>query len=85
MESLYKKIKKGKFKPIPECYSEELSNFITYCLSKKVEDRPSAEKLLKLKFVSKKCEEYNIKKTTQRHYFKLLDAIKYESNLGPAP
>jgi NIMA (never in mitosis gene a)-related kinase len=56
MESLYKKIKKGKYNPIPEIYSSELSEFIAYCLCKRVEERPSAEKLLNLKFVSKKRE-----------------------------
>ncbi len=37
MEDLYKKITRGKYKPIPSIYSPELSSLIDCCLCKKLE------------------------------------------------
>lgn len=83
METLYKSIKKGKYAPLPELYSQQLADFIALCLVRKVEDRPSAEKLLSLKVISIKCEQYGIARSQQSH-FKLLRPIRFEDGGSPA-
>jgi NIMA (never in mitosis gene a)-related kinase len=83
MESLFKLIRKGKYPPLPSMYSQHLADFIALCLARKVEDRPSAQKLLNLRIVSIKSEEYGIPRSRPCH-FKLLKAIKFEDGDSPA-
>jgi serine/threonine protein kinase len=83
METLYKSIRKGKYAPLPEPYSQQLADFIALCLVRKVEDRPSAQKLLSLKVIALKCEQYCIVRS-QQSQFKLLRAIRFEDGASPA-
>ena len=83
MESLFKSIRKGKYPPLPSIYSQHLSDFIGLCLARKVDDRPSAQKLLNLKVVSLKSEEFGIPRSRSCH-FRLLKAITFEDGDSPA-
>lgn len=77
METLYKSIRKGRYAPLPLVYSQYLADLIGLCLARKVDERPSAQKLLSMKIIEKKCEEYGILRSHYSH-FKLLKAIKFE-------
>jgi serine/threonine protein kinase len=84
METLYKSIRKGKYPSLPSTYSQQLSDFIALCLARKVEDRPSALKLLSLRVVAVKCEEYGIPRS-QRSHFRLLKAIRFAEGTESSP
>ena len=62
IESLYKKIKKGKYEKIPDQYSEELADFINSCLHQNPKQRPTAKELIynKSSIISKKCQDFGI-------------------------
>jgi NIMA (never in mitosis gene a)-related kinase len=47
LQSLYKKVKAGVFKPIPTSYSSELSEMVNSMLKLRPKDRPSTEEILK--------------------------------------
>ncbi|KAG8448094.1 hypothetical protein GDO86_015258 [Hymenochirus boettgeri] len=49
--SLFFKIVKGQYQPIPECYSDDLHNLVKVILDKSPESRPSASCILNLCFV----------------------------------
>lgn len=48
MNELYSKVTKGKFPPIPQHYSAELSRMITFCLNTNPLQRPSAEEIAQM-------------------------------------
>lgn len=47
LQSLYKKVKAGVFKPIPTTYSSELSEMVNSMLRLRPKERPSTEEILK--------------------------------------
>ena len=47
LQGLYKKVLAGKFKPIPENYSQELNSAICSLLRQKSKQRPDTFELLK--------------------------------------
>ena len=65
--ALAMKIKAGKFKDISDCYSAELSNFVSLCLRSEAEVRPTVEQLLSLPCLSIRLKE----KKLSNHYLEL--------------
>lgn len=81
IEQLYKKIKKGKYDAVPAQYSAELSEVIAICLNKKVERRLSAEELLSLPSLIRKCAQFGIYlRLPQSDSVKLLNTIKISND-----
>ena len=48
MQDLFSKVTKGKFPPIPQHYSAELSRMISFCLQTNPLQRPSAEEIAQM-------------------------------------
>ena len=59
MKGLYMKVIKGKYKPIPEYFSNELRSVIKSMLQIEPNKRPSWEDLLNSKFIQKIIEKYS--------------------------
>lgn len=57
MEGLYKKVTKGVFKKLPSHFSVDLNNFVKLMLRTNPNQRPSAEKLLKLPMITKRLNK----------------------------
>ena len=83
IESLYKRIKKGKYDKIPDFYSAELSCFINQCLHQNAKERPTANQLInsKASIIINKCREYDIS-LEKESSFKLLKTINYKRDLS---
>lgn len=47
LQSLYKKVKAGVFKPIPNCYSSDLSEMVNSMLKLRPKERPNTDEILK--------------------------------------
>lgn len=47
MDGLYKKVLKGVYPKIPDCYSTEMNRLLASLLKVKPENRPSCEAILK--------------------------------------
>ena len=46
MQGLYRRVLKGRFKPVPKQYSQELSAIVKCMLALKPEDRPSCDEII---------------------------------------
>lgn len=55
LQSLFKKVKAGKYKPLPSSYSVELNSVISLLLKVNPKERPDTETLLKNSIVRSKC------------------------------
>ena len=54
MTELYKQVNRGKYNPIPECYSKHLQSLINSMLTVKMEHRPTCEEILNSPYIQKK-------------------------------
>ena len=72
MKGLYKKVIKGKFKPLPEYYSSELRAIIKSMLQIEVSKRPTCEDLLNWRIIQKVIEKIfsNWLQKAKQHSFK---------------
>lgn len=57
MEGLYKRVTKGVFKKLPSHFSVDLNNFVKLMLRVNPNQRPSADKLLKLPMITKRVNK----------------------------
>ena len=57
MEGLMKTVLTGKYTPIPNNFSKELSQLVNQMLQLKPKNRPNCDKLLKSQVIQRKIEE----------------------------
>lgn len=60
MEGLMKTILTGRYDPIPNMFSRDLSLFIGQMLQLKPKNRPSCDKMLKSSIIERKVQELHI-------------------------
>ena len=90
MEDLWKKINKGVYDRIPQCYSEDLGALISMCLKTKASDRPSCDQLLKCPLIRKRIhlfpkEEFSKEselKEEEKENQRLLETIRVAKNIN---
>ena len=83
LKSLFQKIKKGQYDPIPKVYSADLSIIIKELLQVNPKSRPDCDSLIYNPIVMRRCVGTNIlneqiKRPTQQE---LLNTIKLPKNL----
>jgi NIMA (never in mitosis gene a)-related kinase len=72
----------GKYSPIPNTFSKDLSQFIGFMLQLKPKSRPSCEKMLRSPIVLKKIEELGLNDVVMNDKQKeLLNTIKMPKKL----
>lgn len=84
--SLYFKITKGEFEPVPDIYSESMSSLIQRMLSLRSESRPSASCLLSCSFVQGHLQSITAKEivsTPATHSDKEENNTDIDKTLGP--
>ena len=59
MENLYKKVIKGIYNKIPDCYSNDLSEIVNLLIQVDCNKRPSCENLLRNPIIMKRIEYFN--------------------------
>lgn len=80
MEGLYKCVTKGKFKKLPSHFSVDLNNFVKLMLRVNPNQRPSAEKLLKLPIITKRVDKICMVEPEELHN-DMLKTIRLPGNL----
>ena len=81
MDGLYKRVIKGRYKPLPSNYSVDLNNLIKLMLQVKPNQRPSCEKILNLPMVIKRMEEKCLLENEEKLVPELLNTIIMPQNL----
>jgi NIMA (never in mitosis gene a)-related kinase len=81
MDGLYKRVIKGRYKPLPSNYSVDLNNLIKLMLQVKPNLRPSCEKILNLPMVIKRMEEKCLLENEEQLVPELLNTILMPQNL----
>jgi len=80
-QGLYKKIQRGLFDRIPNQYSADLSNVISWCLQKSPSSRPSCDQLLNSPLLSKYLKYDQFAHTPEKSHLNLLDTIRLPKNM----
>lgn len=82
MENLYKRVIKGDYDRIPNCYSQDLSNIISLMLQVKPNQRISCDAILGLPFVQKRfSEQFWVEVDEADYKYEMLNTIKVPQNL----
>lgn len=82
MEGLYRAVLRGKYPKIPDCYSKDLFDVISFCLQVNPRNRPSAEQLLQLPIMRRKASELGLAEADHGgHASDLLQTIKVPRNI----
>lgn len=80
MKSLYRKVVKGAFPPLPNCYSDDFKEVLSYFIIVDPKKRPTAGQILKLQIVNKRV---NIKEENSDSLnSSLLGTIRLPSNIS---
>jgi NIMA (never in mitosis gene a)-related kinase len=79
MKSLFKKVTKGVFPPLPTCYSQDFSEVLSFFIIVDAKKRPSASQILKLNLVNKRV---NVKEESESICAGLIGTIKLPSNIS---
>ncbi|XP_053329633.1 serine/threonine-protein kinase Nek1-like [Spea bombifrons] len=79
--SLFYKIVKGEYFPLPECYSPDLHNLVKVILEKCPESRPSANCILNFSFVQEHLKQF-IEKHESQLFKQILEKKDYKDNVS---
>lgn len=81
MEGLAQTVLVGKYQPIPNTFSKELSQLINNMLQLKPKSRPNCDKILKYPIIVRKITELGLEEVSSANQKELLSTIKMPRKL----